>query len=134
MGLGLYALLSVADFQLTSALLRANDGAYESNPVAAACLEQHGWDGLAVYKFAGVLVFAAALFLLIRHNPKAGAGVVTLGCVVLLSVTTYSQELLLDAHRENAEIELTAEEIEWLAMPIQDSDFGSRGGRWVSAQ
>ncbi len=114
-GLGLYALLSIADFGLTSALLRANGGAYESNPFAAACLERHGWRGLAVYKTAGVLAFAGTLFLLIRHRPKAGAGIVTLGCVVLLSVTTYSHGLLMDTHRENAELGLTPEQIEALA-------------------
>ena len=80
-------LLSVADLKLTSALLHAGGGAYESNPVAAACLEQHGWHGLALYKAAGVVAFAGALCLLIRRSPKVAAGVVTFGCAVLLSLS-----------------------------------------------
>ena len=59
-GLALYAVLSVADLGLTAALLRANGGAYESNPVAAACLERHGWNGLAAYKAEALGRLAAA--------------------------------------------------------------------------
>ncbi len=118
-GLALYALLSVADLKLTAALLRANGGAYESNPVAAACLEQHGWRGLAAYKAAGVVAFAGALLLLVRRRPKAGASVVTFGCLVLLSVTTYSHGLLVDSHRQNAELGLTPDQVELLAASQQ---------------
>ena len=100
-GLTLFAILSALDLLLTSALLRANVGAYESNPVAAACLEQHGWGGLALYKIGAVVAFAGAVFLLIRRRPKVGAVMVTLGCLILLSVTSYSHRLLLDTHREN---------------------------------
>ena len=104
-GLGLYAILSVADWMLTFALLSAHPGAVESNPLAAACLEQHGWDGLALYKLGGVVVFTAAVVLIIRRRPRVAAGVVALGCSVLLWVTTYSHSLLCDAHREAAERE-----------------------------
>lgn len=135
LALGVYAFLSVADFKLTSALLRANGGAYESNPVAAACLEQHGWNGLAIYKTAGVLAFAGAMFLLIRHRPQVGAGVVTLGCAVLLTVTTYSQGLLADTHREYQEFGLTAEQIEMMNDPWPaDNNEGFSHGWLVSDQ
>jgi hypothetical protein len=99
-GFTVYALLSVADLKLTAALLDANPGAYESNPFAAACLEQHGWHGLALYKAAGVAAFAGAVFLLARRRPKVAAAVVTFGCSVLVAVTTYSHELIVDAHRQ----------------------------------
>jgi hypothetical protein len=125
--LALYALLNVADFGLTSALLRANDGAYESNPFAAACLEQHGWRGLAVYKAAGVVAFAGSLVLLIRHRPKAGAAVVTFGCVVLLFVTTYSHGLLKAAEREKAELSLTPQEVEVIDLIPTEPGTGLRG-------
>ena len=75
-GLGLYALLSVADWMLTFALLRIHPGAVESNPLAAACLDLHGWRGLALYKLGGVLVFAAAAVLILRRRPAIAAGVV----------------------------------------------------------
>jgi hypothetical protein len=133
-GLVTYALLSVVDFRFTSALLRANGGAYESNPVAAACLEQHGWRGLALYKAAGVVAFTGSLILLIRHRPKAGAGVVTFGCLVLLSVTTYSHGLLRDSHRENAELGLTAEQFELFTGPQSDLDFELSNARWHSTR
>jgi hypothetical protein len=90
----------VADLQLTAALLTANSGAYESNPFAAACLEQYGWHGLAMYKAAGVVAFAGAVFLLVQRRPKVAAGVVTFGCAVLVAVTTYSHGLIVDSHRQ----------------------------------
>jgi hypothetical protein len=102
-GLSLYALLSVADWALTYALLRAHPGAVESNPVAAAFLEQHGWGGLALFKFAVVLVFTAAVVMILRRRPAVAAGVVGFGCAALLWVTTYSHGLLAQAHREAAE-------------------------------
>jgi uncharacterized protein DUF5658 len=109
-GFAVYAFLSAVDLKLTAALLHANPGAYESNPFAAACLERHGWDGLAAYKIAGVVAFAGALCLLARRRPKAAAGVVTFGCAVLLAVTTYSHGLLVDSRRQSAEPELVAAE------------------------
>jgi hypothetical protein len=99
-GLGLYALLSVADWMLTFALLRIHPGAVESNPLAAACLEQHGWRGLALYKTGGVLVFTAAVVLLLRRRPAIATSVVGAGCAALLWVTIYSHGLLCQAHRE----------------------------------
>src|SRR5207248_150926 len=68
------------------------------------CLERHGWNGLAAYKAAGVTAFAGALFLLVRRRPAVGAAIVTLGCLILLSVTTYSHNLLVQSQREKVEL------------------------------
>jgi hypothetical protein len=103
MGLGLYALLSVTDWVMTFALLRLHPGAIEANPLAAACLERYGWNGLALYKFGGVLAFVGAVALLVRRRPVLATGVVALGCAVLLSVTIYTHGLLITAHREARE-------------------------------
>jgi hypothetical protein len=109
-GLGLYTLLSVADWMLTFALLRIHPGAVESNPLAAACLDLHGWRGLALYKLGGVLVFAGAAVLILRRRPAIAAGVVSLGCGALLWVTVYSHGLLCQAHRE---VEERAQDVAW---------------------
>jgi hypothetical protein len=102
-GVGLYAILSIADLILTFNLLRVNRAAYESNPIAARCLEQFGWGGLTAYKAGAVLIFISATALIARRRPTVGAGVVTFGCAVLFSVTTYSQNLIEDAHGKIAE-------------------------------
>ena len=115
LGFAVYALLSALDLKLTAALLHANPGAYESNPFAAACLERHGWPGLAVYKIAGVLAFAGALLLLVRRRPKVASAVVTFGCAVLFAVTTYSLDLLSEAHAEPIQMEHTWDATEYLA-------------------
>jgi len=122
-GFGVYALLSALDLKLTAALLSANPGAYESNPFAAACLEQHGWHGLALYKSAGVLAFAGALFLLVRRRPKTAAAVVTFGCLVLLAVTTYSHGLLVDSRGDDTAIELPADDEPFVETPSR-SGYG----------
>src|SRR5262249_44399985 len=93
LGVALYMLLSLADLVLTTALLRGNRAAYEANPLAAACLESHGWRGLAVYKAGGVAAFLGAIGLLTRRRPRVAAGVVTFGCLVMLGVTGYSHRL-----------------------------------------
>jgi hypothetical protein len=104
-GLVCYALLSVVDYALTSALIEASDGVvYESNPVAAAFLDSHGWPGLAAFKIAGVLAFIAAVGVLSLRRPRLAAGLVAAGCAVLLSVTTYSHRLLGDVHSAQADL------------------------------
>lgn len=106
-GLGVYALLSAADLLLTISLLKTSGEAYEANPAAAACLEQHGWGGLAAFKAGGVLMFFGAVYLLARRKPGVAAGVVTFGCGVLLAVTLYSHALIRQAHAEDAEWQAT---------------------------
>jgi hypothetical protein len=133
-GLVLYGLLSVADLKLTTALLRAGGGAYESNPVAAACLERHGWRGLAYYKGAGVVAFAGALILLMRHRPKVAAAVVTFGCAVLVAVTTYSHDLLLETHRENEQTGGAFFKSELVASLPADSGLGLTDDCWASSR
>jgi hypothetical protein len=118
LGLGLYALLSAADWTLTFALLRAHPGAFESNPVAAACLERHGWGGLALYKAGGVLMFVGAVYLLARRRPVVAAGVVGVGCAALLSVVTYTHGLICEAHQQRT---LTA--AGWPPTPEEGSDL-----------
>jgi hypothetical protein len=93
-GAGLYAVLSVTDWVLTYSLLNLHPAAVEANPVAAACLERHGWDGLALYKVGSVLMFLGAVVLLTRRRPALAAAVVTTGCVVLLGVTLYTHVLI----------------------------------------
>ncbi|HJZ57423.1 MAG TPA: DUF5658 family protein [Gemmataceae bacterium] len=105
LGVALYMLLSLADLVLTTALLRGNRAAYEANPLAAACLESHGWRGLAVYKAGGVAAFLGAIGLLTRRRPRVAAGVVTFGCLVMLGVTGYSHRLIQESRREAQEQE-----------------------------
>lgn len=99
-GLAFYAFLSVLDWLLTFALLRLHPGAVESNPLAAEWLSRFGWHGLALYKIAGVLVFFAAVVLILRRKPSVAAVVVTCGCATLVWVTIYSHGLVCQAHRE----------------------------------
>jgi hypothetical protein len=103
LGLGFYALLSAADWLLTYALLHSHPWAMEANPLAAACLERYGWNGLAFYKAGGVLLFVAAVFLLGRRRPALATVLVAAGCAVLLVVTTYTHGLLREAHRDAVE-------------------------------
>jgi len=117
MGLGLYTLLSATDWMMTNALLRLHPGAVEANPIAAACLDLHGWDGLALFKTGGVLIFVGAVFLLVRRRPAVAAGVVVMGCAVLLSVTVYTHSLILQAHKEAAE-----EDVAWPKVETADRD------------
>ncbi len=104
-GLAIFAVLSVTDFIQTYALISGSDGAvYEANPVANAWLERHGWNGLAAFKVGVVLVFTATAVLITLRRPRAGAGVIALGCAALLVVTLYSHQLLArsEQHRREA--------------------------------
>lgn len=94
-GLAVFALLSVTDFVQTYALIVRGEGSvYEANPIANAWLENHGWTGLAAFKLGAVAVFAGAAILLAFRRPRAGAGVLALGCLALLSVTLYNNRLI----------------------------------------
>ena len=63
LGIACYVVLSATDLLFTSALLKGNCEAYESNPIAAAFLEQHGLRGLALYKIGGVIAFTGSVVL-----------------------------------------------------------------------
>lgn len=93
-GLGLFVLLSLADFALTLALLLNKPGAYEANPVAAAWLDKYGWRGLAGFKTLSVLVVAVALGMVSWRRPRLGAVCVVIACLALLAVAVYSRYLM----------------------------------------
>lgn len=100
-GLGFYVALSVADFILTFALLKLSDGiAYESNPLAAACLDRHGWIGLAAFKAALVLVFVSTVGFVATRKKWVGAMLAIYGCSMLAGVVMYSQQLIGEARHE----------------------------------
>lgn len=98
LGLILYAFLSVVDWLMTFTLLQSDPSAFEANPFAAACLEQYGWKGLALYKTAGVGVFVAAVCLIARRRPPVAIGVIVLGCGILGIVTSYTHMLICQNH------------------------------------
>jgi hypothetical protein len=99
-GVVAFALLSLTDFVQTYALITRGEGTvYEANPVAGAWLERHGWSGLAAFKLGAVAVFAGAAVLLAIRRPRAGAGVLALGCLALLTVTLYSSRLIANTDR-----------------------------------
>lgn len=97
-GLSLYALLSAGDWLFTYTLLTRNPDAFESNPVAAAWLHQHGWSGLAVFKGLVVLVFVAAVGLVARRRPLVAIALVVAGCAVTSGVLVYTHGLIRDGH------------------------------------
>jgi len=100
LGLGLYVVLSVADFVLTFALLKLSDGfAYESNPIAAACLTHHGWGGLAAFKATLVAVFVGTVGFVSLKRKWLGAMLAVYGCSVLVSVVLYSNQLIAEARQ-----------------------------------
>jgi hypothetical protein len=101
LALGTYIALSVVDFIFTFALIQLSDGAaYESNPLAAACLEGHGWLGLAAFKAVGVLVFVSTVALLTLRRRWVAAAVATFGCGVLFSVVSHSHDLIGEMRHE----------------------------------
>jgi hypothetical protein len=103
LALGLYVTLSAVDFVFTFALIRLSDGmVYESNPIAAAFLDRHGWLGLAAFKLAGVLVFVVAVSMVMVRKRWVGAAVAAFGCGVLISVVSYSHQMLQEARHEIA--------------------------------
>src|SRR5262245_50342592 len=93
-GLGAYVALSVTDWYLTYQILTAFPAAVAANPLAAKCLRQPGWSGLAVYKAVTVVVFCGGVYMLLNRRPPVAAGVMVFGCTALVAVTLYSQNLL----------------------------------------
>ena len=103
LALGLYVALSIVDFIFTFALIQLSDGiAYESNPIAAACLDSHGWYGLAAFKTVGVLIFVTTVAMVTVRKRWVGAAVATFGCAVLFSVVCYSNQLIDETRHEIA--------------------------------
>ncbi len=87
----LLALLSLADLCLTWWLLGLpGGGVYESNPLAAWCLDCQGWVGLTLYKVATVLVGSTLLVVYCRHRPRAGRHALTLACSLVAAIVVYS--------------------------------------------
>lgn len=102
-GLALYVALSVADFLLTFALLKLSDGiAYEANPIAAACLDSHGWMGLAAFKATLVIVFVGSVGYITTRKKRVGACLAVYGCAMLVGVVIHSQGLIGEARHEIA--------------------------------
>jgi hypothetical protein len=86
--------LNLLDLFLTWLLLERAGGFYEANPLAAAVLTRHGWQGMVGFKLlitAGVLGVG---FLALRRRPRAGVFLFAGGCAILLTVVGYSSFLL----------------------------------------
>jgi hypothetical protein len=87
----LLGLLSLADLCLTWWLLRQSGGhVYESNPLAAHCLERHGWAGLALFKAATVFLGGGLLVVVCGYRPHTGGRALTLACAAVAAVVVYS--------------------------------------------
>jgi hypothetical protein len=109
--LGLFALLSTADFLLTRYLLTSgSEAVYESNPIAGWWLTHYGWMGLATFKIAAVLCVAMLGVVISLRRPDMGRRVLGFGCLMLAGVVLYSAYLAGQMHRhsENTGLEETA--------------------------
>jgi hypothetical protein len=99
-GLVLFIALSAIDFTQTWELIEVRQGkikggrVVEGNPVADVWLKQYDWRGLVVYKSATVVLVVTCIILMTRYRPLTGALVVTLACLILITVTNYSRNLL----------------------------------------
>lgn len=116
LGLVLFVFLSGVDWLMTFTLLQSDPSAFEANPLAAACLKRYGWSGLAVYKTAGVVVFAVAVGLIARRRPPVAGGVVGIGCGMLIVVTSYTHGLICQNYREENQFAAT----EWMPVVRED--------------
>jgi hypothetical protein len=91
-----FVLLSLADLTMTWALIGDGLGSvYESNPVAAWCLQGYGWAGMAVFKAVMVLASGGLSEVISRYRPRTGGRVLALGCIITASVVLYSGYLYL---------------------------------------
>ncbi|HZV05491.1 MAG TPA: DUF5658 family protein, partial [Gemmataceae bacterium] len=90
----LFALMNLSDLALTLFLLNRNGGAYESNPVAAWCLQRFGWPGLVAFKLSVAALAALAVVLIARRSLLAAGSVLTFACAALLGVLVYSSLLV----------------------------------------
>jgi hypothetical protein len=92
----LFVFLSLADLTMTWALIGDGLGSvYESNPVAAWCLQGYGWAGMAVFKAGMVLASGGLSEVISRYRPRTGGRVLVLGCIITASVVLYSCYLYL---------------------------------------
>jgi hypothetical protein len=93
-----FVLLSLADLTMTWALIGDGLGSvYESNPVAAWCLQGYGWAGMAGFKALMVLASGGLSEVISRYRPRTGGRVLVLGCIITASVVLYSGYLYLTA-------------------------------------
>ena len=91
-----FVLLSLADLTLTWALIGDGLGSvYESNPVAAWCLQGYGWAGMAVFKAVMVLASGGLSEVISRYRPHTGGRILVLGSIITASVVLYSGYLYL---------------------------------------
>jgi hypothetical protein len=90
----LFALLSILDLSLTWRLLELpGSRIYESNPIAAWWLAQHGWLGLVGFK-GGIALLVLGLTIAISYRrPRAAGRVLQFGCAALFLVVFYSAAL-----------------------------------------
>ena len=94
--MALYSVLSAADFFLTLGLLQASQGeVFENNPVAGVWLANYGWTGLAVFKFAMVVLFVVLCVLISRYSPRASGRVLAFACAAVGVVVLCSSYCLL---------------------------------------
>src|SRR5690348_10873985 len=91
-----YVLLSLADLTMTWALIGDGLGSvYESNPVAAWCLQGYGWAGMAVFKAMMVLASGGLSEVVSWYRPRTGGRILVLACIITASVVLYSGYLYL---------------------------------------
>jgi uncharacterized protein DUF5658 len=97
-GLLAFAILSIGDLAFTWLLLNEVHSsvcvAFESNPLAAACLEQYGWHGLFFYKIAAMTLFAITALFIATYQPRKARVITHLGCLTVSGVLLYSWCLL----------------------------------------
>ena len=135
-----FVLLSLADLTMTWALIRDGLGSvYESNPVAAWCLQGYGWAGMAVFKAVMVLASGGLSEVISRYRPRTGGRVLVLGCIITASVVLYSGYLYLTvpATESPDEMRIAQEQIEKVhreRVRISFSDGPSGEGRTASME
>jgi hypothetical protein len=86
----LFTLLSAADLLLTVALLQSGGRYYESNPIAAWCLDLFDLAGLALFKCGAVAVVVGLATAVARSRPRTGGWILTVSCTAVAGVVGYS--------------------------------------------
>jgi hypothetical protein len=75
-----FALLSVADFYLTWALISSDDRVVESNPIAAWWLDSYGWGGMAGFKLAMFALIGGLAAVVAARRPRLCELVLVFAC------------------------------------------------------